>query len=439
MHHPKISGRNLSCIFTLLMMCYYSQMIGYACLALGVPGSNLKTTILKHATQERLYALIGLNLAALEVLLDYNIKNGIRLFRISSDLIPFGSSAAKSLPWRTHFAEALGQIGGKIRSSGMRVSMHPGQYTVLNALDPEVAKSAVLDLDYHCQVLDAMGLGPEHKLILHLGGAYGDSDAAKARFVSRWRDLNPAVQNRLVIENDDRIFTIRDVLDVSQRAGIPVVFDNLHNAVNPANPCQADLDWIREAAGTWKGYDGRQKIHYSQQDPGKRPGAHSPTIRVGPFLQYQEALGDVDIMLEVKDKNLSAIKCINCTSNRGIAALEVEWSRYKYAILERDANAYQAIRRLLKDKEAYPALEMYQLVEQALDKEPTAGSAANAAQHVWGYFKDRADKAEKRRWEAAMRRYQEGSGRLSAVKGVLQRLSMKYGENYLNSGYYFAL
>jgi UV DNA damage endonuclease len=107
--------------------------------------------------------------------------------------------------------------------------------------------------------------------------------------------------------------------------------------------------------------------------------------------------------------------------------------------LERDANAYQAIRRLLKDKEAYPALEMYQLVEQALDKEPTAGSAANAAQHVWGYFKDRADKAEKRRWEAAMRRYQEGSGRLSAVKGVLQRLSMKYGENYLNSGYYFAL
>ncbi|MDD3571637.1 MAG: hypothetical protein PHP07_01640, partial [Eubacteriales bacterium] len=141
-----------------------------------MPGSNLKTTILKHATQERLYALIGLNLAALEVLLDYNIKNGIRLFRISSDLIPFGSSAAKSLPWRTHFAEALGQIGGKIRSSGMRVSMHPGQYTVLNALDPEVAKSAVLDLDYHCQVLDAMGLGPEHKLILHLGGAYGDSD-----------------------------------------------------------------------------------------------------------------------------------------------------------------------------------------------------------------------------------------------------------------------
>ena len=144
-------------------------------------------------------------------------------------------------------------------------------------------------------------------------------------------------------------------------------------------------------------------------------------------------------MLEVKDKNLSAIKCINCTSNRGIAALEVEWSRYKYAILERDANAYHAIRRLLKDKEAYPALEMYQLVEQALDIEPTAGSAANAAQHVWVYFKDRADKAEIRRWEAAMRRYQEGSGRLSAVKGVLQRLSMKYGENYLNSGYYFAL
>ena len=131
-------------------------MIGYACLALGVPGSGLKTTSLKHASRERLNLLIGQNLAALEALIDCNIKSGIKLFRISSDLIPFGSSAAMDLPWRERFAPVLERIGGKVRASGMRVSMHPGQYTVLNALDPEVAKSAVLDLDYHCQVLDAM-------------------------------------------------------------------------------------------------------------------------------------------------------------------------------------------------------------------------------------------------------------------------------------------
>ncbi|MDD4080848.1 MAG: UV DNA damage repair endonuclease UvsE [Eubacteriales bacterium] len=399
----------------------------------------MKTTILKHATQERLYALISQNLAALEVLIDYNIKNGIRLFRISSDLVPFGSSAAKSLPWRDQFAEALWRIGGKIRSSGMRVSMHPGQYTVLNALDPVVAKSAELDLDYHCQVLDAMGLGPEHKLILHLGGAYGDREASKARFISRWRDLSPAVQSRLAIENDDRVFTIRDALDVSWKTGIPVVYDNLHNAVNPADPGKTDLDWIRESSITWQGRNGRQKIHYSQQDPGKRPGAHSATVRIGPFLRFQEALEGTDIMLEVKDKNLSAIKCINCTSNQGIAALEAEWGRYKYAVLERDPNIYQAIRQLLKDKAKYPALEMYQLIEEALAKEPTHGSAVNAAQHVWGYFKDRADTAEKRRWETAMRRYREGSVTLLSLKSALQKLSIKYKENYLNGGYYFVL
>ena len=318
-------------------VCYDPLMIGYACLALGVPGSGLKTTSLKHLSRERLNLLIGQNLAALEALIDCNIKSGIKLFRISSDLIPFGSSAAMDLPWRERFAPVLERIGGKVRASGMRVSMHPGQYTVLNALDPEVPKAAVLDLDYHGQVLDAMAPGPENKIILHLGGAYGDREAAKARFISRFWDLSPSVQSRLAIENDDRIFTIRDVLEVSLRTGIPALFDTLHNAVNPADPGRTDLEWIREALGTWKGRDGRQKIHYAQQDSGKRPGAHSATIRVEPFLRYQEALGDVDIMLEVKDKNLSAIKCINCSANRGIAALEAEWGRCRYAVLERDA------------------------------------------------------------------------------------------------------
>ena len=414
-------------------------MIGYACLALGVPESQMKSTTLKNATDEHLCSIIEHNLNALETLIDYNILQDIKLFRISSDLIPFGSSRAMSLPWDDLYRTQLQRIGRKIREAGMRVSMHPGQYTVLNSPNPDVVTRAVHDLAYHARVLEALETNGEHKIILHLGGVYGDKEAAKDRFIVRFGDLPREIQKRIAIENDDRLFSIRDVLDVSDCTGIPVVFDNLHNAINPSDVSVADVEWINLASASWQKDDGRQKIHYSQQDSSKRPGAHSPTIAIKPFLAFYKDLPDVDIMLEVKDKNLSALKCINCVSNQGIASLEAEWARYKYSVLEHDLAAYQALRKLLKDKTAYPAVEMYQLIEAALAKEVSIGSTVNAAQHVWGYFKNEATPAEKRRWSVVLSNYSEGTGSLKSVKNTLQKLATTYDESYLTYSYYFSL
>ena len=107
--------------------------IGYACLALGLPNSQLRSCRLQNASPDKLYSLIQNNLAALESIIDYNIDNGIELYRISSDLIPFGSSVALDLPWENRFAEDFSRLGQKIKNSQMRVSLHPGQYTVLNS------------------------------------------------------------------------------------------------------------------------------------------------------------------------------------------------------------------------------------------------------------------------------------------------------------------
>lgn len=157
--------------------------IGYACLALGVHGSGMRSCTMRNAGEELLLSLIGDNLDSLERLIRYNIRNGIRLFRISSDLIPFGSSLSEGLPWQDVHSDKLESIGGEIRRSGMRVSMHPGQYTVLNSTDENTADGAARDPDYHAKVLDCLGLGPEHKMVLHLGGVYGDKERAKERFV----------------------------------------------------------------------------------------------------------------------------------------------------------------------------------------------------------------------------------------------------------------
>jgi UV DNA damage endonuclease len=413
--------------------------IGYACLTVGVPNTGMKTCNMKNATDEKLKSLIENNLWALENIIDYNIRNGILLFRISSDLIPFGSSPVNSLTWDKIFEDRFHAIGQKIRKSGMRVSMHPGQYTVINSPTEDVVKRAEEDLKYHVRVLDSLGTGAESKIVLHVGGVYGDKEEALRRFESRYRKLGDGIKRRLVLENDEKSYNIKEVLETALKLSIPAVYDNLHNSANPSGE-EGDKYWIEECRKTWKASDGYQKIHYSQQNHSKKRGSHSESIRLGEFLEFfgRVSREDLDIILEVKDKNISAIKCINSVAvgNR-IKALELEWSRYKYLVLENSPAEYLQIRKLLKDKTSYPVFHFYRLVEEAMRTESTRGSSVNAMQHVWGYFKDVSTEKEKSRFLRLTEDFEKGKVKATTVKAFLYRMAVKYEEQYLLDSYYF--
>ena len=411
--------------------------IGYACLPVGISGAKQRSCIMKNVSSDVLMGLIQSNLDALHKTLDYNIQNDIRLFRISSDIIPFGSHPVNTVKWWEIFGGKLTEIGRKAVTNGLRLSMHPGQYTVLNSPDEEVVERSVQDLEYHARFLDAMGLGKEHKMVLHIGGIYGDKSEALKRFVRRYRRLDESIRQRLVIENDDRQYAISDVLSIGEREGIPVVFDTLHHQVNPDNT-RSDIEWIAACASTWKQADGPQKLHYSQQDDGKRPGSHSATLDVDRFFQFYKRLPTqhVDIMVEVKDKNLSALKCINAIASPKIQRLEKEWERYKYLVLEHAPKSYQEIRRLLKDKSRYPVVEFYRLIDEALMTPVTPGNAVNAAQHVWGYFKDSADRNSRLRFDKLINKVSMGESTLP-MKRLLLKLAEEQRQQYLLNSLYF--
>lgn len=416
--------------------------IGYACLTLGVQNAQQKTCTMKNADEERLTELIRHNLGALETISDYNIANDIQIFRISSDLIPFASSPVNTLHWWELFSERFQTIGKKIRDSGMRVSMHPGQYTVLNSPDEDVVLRAVLDLEYHTQVLNSLEVDSEHKIILHIGGVYGNKLQAVERFGANYQRLSKRVKDRLVIENDDKSYTVTDVLEISEKLQIPVVFDNLHHRVNPCGIPGSEVEWVNACGETWQPKDGPQKIHYSQQDTKKKPGAHSTTVGIHEFMDFYNALGcrNIDIMLEVKDKNLSAVKCILCTSaGLRTRAIEEEWSRYKYKVLENAHESYDAIRQMLRDKDMANPVSFYVQVEEALQQEITPGGSVNAALHVWGYFKNLATEKEKAAFLRDMEAFKQGKKPLSAIKNSLWKLAVKYQQQYLLDSYYFVL
>lgn len=416
--------------------------IGYACLTIGVQHAGLKTCRQQNATDKKLMELIENNLTVLEAIIDYNIRSRIKLFRISSDIIPFGSSPVNRLSWPEDFSGHFERLGEKIKKNQIRVSMHPGQYTVLNSPNKDVVNRAVADLEYHTLFLDRLGVGPENKIVVHIGGIYGDKQQAMQSFIKEYRFLDSKVKSRLVIENDDRSYTIEDVLEISSHTGAPVIYDNLHNTLNCSDPEKTDADWITAVKDTWQMQDGPQKVHYSQQSLGNRPGSHSKSIRIDEFMDYYNALKprELDIMLEVKDKNLSAVKCLTATSETPkIANIEKEWSRYKYTVLEHSPLIYRSIRELLKDKKEYPAVPFYRLIEAALEQETTTGNAVNAVQHVWGYFKDHVTEKEKSQLLKAVEDFQLNRIKLKKLKSLFHKLALKYEQPYLLDSLYFVL
>src|ERR1700730_4291405 len=207
------------------------RRLGYACLSLSVEDSSPRGAVRRHATPERRPALIAANLAGLNRVLEFNVECGVRMFRLSSDIVPFGSHPVNALAWWVEFAEALTEIGALIRTTGMRVSMHPGQYTVLSSPDQRIVDAAQADLVFHTRLLDALGLDMCHKIVIHVGGAYSDKAAALGRWCATVRHLPDHVRARLILENDERLFGVEDVLTASAASGGPVVLDVLHHRV----------------------------------------------------------------------------------------------------------------------------------------------------------------------------------------------------------------
>ncbi|MGD9676758.1 MAG: UV DNA damage repair endonuclease UvsE [Vulcanibacillus sp.] len=416
--------------------------IGYACKLIGVQNTNMKTCRLNNVSSMKLTELITYNISSLSNSIDYNIENNIKLFRISSDLIPFGSSDVNKVKWWEIFQQELLSIGKKIKNNNMRVSLHPGQYTVLNSNNKEIVKRAINDLLYHTRILDSLGLNQEHKIILHIGGAYGDKPQSIQRFIENYQSLSDNVKKRLVIENDDKIYNIEEVIEIGMKNNIPVVFDNLHNLINPSEQELTEIDWINKCKTTWKKQDGLQKIHYSQQSETKKLGSHSEYIGINEFLNFYKMIDrdDIDIMLEVKDKNLSCVKCINCTTpDLNIRELEDEWSRYKYIILERSHNKYKEIRELLKNKKDASALIFYNLLEDGLISKGNNGSYVNALLHVWGYFKNYALEKETDTFFKYLEKFKLEQTGVITVKNYLKRLAEKYEQEYLLNSYYFLI
>jgi UV DNA damage endonuclease len=255
--------------------------------------------------------LAYLNLCDLLTIVQWNVTNDIYVYRMSSDIFPWMSEYEITELKNFDLIQAkLIEIGDFAKSTGIRLSMHPGQFDVLCSPTQSVVEKTIIDLDKHSQIMDLMGLpsNPDWPINIHLGGTYGDKESAADRFCENFHRLQASTKSRLVIENDDKAsqYSVKDLYElVYMKIGTPITFDFHHHRF-----CHGGLDEetaLRLASTTWKNY--RQLTHYSSS---KRTFEDSSVIARSHADYVYEKINSYghsfDIEIEAKAKDLAVLK-----------------------------------------------------------------------------------------------------------------------------------
>jgi UV DNA damage endonuclease len=259
----------------------------------------------------RVEALSKLNIENSIRILRYNNAYGVKLYRFTSKLVPFATHEAfKDWDWRTILKDDFAALGKAVKETGVRVSTHPDHFTLLNSPKKEVLESSIKDLEHHCSMFELMGLGSEYKMVLHVGGMYKNKAESIKRFYEGFSQLDERIKKRLILENDDKIYNVKDVLHICNTIKIPMVLDVHHDMCNPSGIELKNL--TGEIFSTWKDEKYPPKIHVSSPKSEKEIRSHHEFINSEEFINFTKdvkgKVGDFDIMIEAKNKDLAVFK-----------------------------------------------------------------------------------------------------------------------------------
>jgi UV DNA damage endonuclease len=307
-----------------------SRRLGFAVKVVGEPGLPSHDT---RRWQSKPH--LSVSLERLREILHYLARVQIGMYRVSSALVPYGTHP--DLPefhgQLEECAAELAELGTLANELGVRLSSHPGQYVVLNSASERVAAAAARDLELQARLFDAMGLGPEAVVVLHVGSAEGGLEAGKSRFLRAVERLSERARARLVIENDDRVYSLTQVLELSRRTGLRVVWGVLHHHCHDPDRLP-DREALELALGTWP-REQTPKIHYSSpktaiEERTARSGrrivlpqlrAHADMVDPVAFEWFLRGPGQglgFDIMLEAKAKDAALLRLREQLSARGL-------------------------------------------------------------------------------------------------------------------------
>lgn len=276
--------------------------LGYACISNAIKESSSSPYTYSEYKEKgnlsKLDMVIRSNLEALKRIINYNIRNNIHFYRMSSKIIPLATKDDVLFDYVSNYRDIYERIGAKIRKNDMRVDFHPDQFCVLNSTKKEVVENSIKILEYHYKLLDVLGIN-DKVLIIHVGSSVLGKDNSIKRFINNYNKLPKYLRDVIATENDDKVFNVEDVLSISDITGVPVVLDYHHYKCN-----KSAID-IEKILNSWKGK--RPKMHFSTSRNSRDFRSHSEYVDSDEFIKFIDVIKeydrDVDVMIEAKGKD----------------------------------------------------------------------------------------------------------------------------------------
>lgn len=291
--------------------------IGY----LGMPltlNESIHTMTLKRYKEldsnshKELDNIIKTNLDIFNKIINYNYQNNIYFYRMTHNLFPLQSIKNIDYDYTKHKNKCL-KIGKKIKKYNMRIDSHPDHFLVLNSLKNDVLETSIKMIENHKLIFDMLGI--EGKIILHIGSKEPSKEEAINRFIKNFNNLDKNLQKIILLENDDRIYTATDTLNLCKKLNIPMVLDYHHFNCNHKKTEKIE-NLIKDIIKTWENTNLEPKMHFSSPKNKKEKKTHNFYIDYNQFIKFIKLLKslnlntNIDIMLESKGKDESLFKLL---------------------------------------------------------------------------------------------------------------------------------
>lgn len=293
--------------------------LGYVALSKALDDITTSSTITytnyinKNYNTSKLLEITKNNLDSLYEIIKYNVKNNFHFYRLTSKLVPLATHDKVNFDYITPFLDKYKKIGKLINDNNIRVDTHPDQYAVLNSMDSKIVKNTVEILEYHYKIMDALGI-KDKIIILHVGSSACGKKASITRFINNFNKLPDHIKKCIAVENDDKVYNIKDVLELCHKINVPMVLDYHHFICN--NEKEDINDYLKEIIDTW--CEKLPKMHFSSPKSKlkKEFRSHSDYINKECFIEFINILKkqdkDIDIMLEAKAKDDAVSRLARC-------------------------------------------------------------------------------------------------------------------------------
>ena len=259
-------------------------------------------------TRERILETYRNNVSEHLRILPKLVEGRIKSFRLSSSLFPLFEFNGGIARGDEQILRGLKLLGEGFKQNGIRVTTHPGQFTVLSSDKQDVVDNSIRELEYHAWIFDQMGLDQTPFYAINIHG--GKSNRIE-QLINVVKSLPNNVKNRLTLENDEKCYNVPELLRVSRDCNIPVVLDSHHYQFNTGD---VSFDAaFRMANDSWNGI--RPLQHLSNSEPGmenapfNQKRAHSQMIHHVPDLQLAAVRDNlIDLDVEAKAKNIAVMQ-----------------------------------------------------------------------------------------------------------------------------------